>query len=286
MHDVRHTQISTSHAADPTIWTDPTNRRTRFPSSQAAQAQISSAAARVSRAMESSDVRQTEELQQRERQENRLSELSAVVGQYEAARVADSATIADLQDECADLRAQLDDMVQQHAERGAGDGSSSAAGEGSSSHDNAAGRIATLEESVGKLKSLLFLANQRLAESGPVAGGSNASEGAWSYQPYQASGGSNAAGDATADAWDDNAVLAGEGVAPPTWQQGGGDGGMAASVAPDVLRARQEGDALYAHVQRLVGAVRAMRSALQQARDGESDAVGKIEILVADRVRK
>eukprot|EP00041_Stephanoeca_diplocostata_P032749 m.1058038 g.1058038 ORF g.1058038 m.1058038 type:complete len:285 (+) comp24205_c0_seq61:1697-2551(+) len=221
--------------------------------------------------MESSDVRQTEELQHRERQETRLSELSAMVGQYEAARVADSAIIADLREECADLRAQLDDMLQHHTR--ATEGNNTDAGGSGGYHDNAAGRIATLEESVGKLKSLLFLANQRLAESGPA--GSNPSPGgAWESD-----------GRTSAEAWDDD--TAGDTVAPPTWQQrGGGPVGETGtgSEVPDVVRARAEGDALYAHVQRLEGVVRAMRTALQQARDAECDAVGKLEAVVADKV--
>lgn len=119
-----------------------------------AQAQITAAATKVSVCMSSSDEKTTETLQQRVLQENQIGELSAMVGKYEAARLKDSARIAELQAEVDELRDALREA------EGAASAAVPAGGQTS-----VAARIQALEETVEKLQELLRKSNQRLLES-------------------------------------------------------------------------------------------------------------------------
>eukprot|EP00037_Helgoeca_nana_P028545 m.336244 g.336244 ORF g.336244 m.336244 type:complete len:755 (-) comp27782_c0_seq1:2573-4837(-) len=119
-----------------------------------AQAQITAAATKVSVCMSSSDEKTTETLQQRVLQENQIGELSAMVGKYEAARLKDSARIAELQAEMDELRDALREA------EGAASAAVPAGGQ-----TTVAARIQALEETVEKLQELLRKSNQRLLES-------------------------------------------------------------------------------------------------------------------------
>lgn len=90
-------------------------------------------------------------------QEHRLAELSAMVGRYEATRQRDLETIAN-------LRAGPDEPA-----KGRGDGYVNDNGGNGSDVDS--GAIAALEDKVAHLKSMLYLANQRLVEDEGVAAG-------------------------------------------------------------------------------------------------------------------
>jgi len=95
-----------------------------------------------------------EELQKRILLENRLSELAAMVGEYESARVADSGTIATMNDECAELRQQLKGQKF--------DATSEDLNATSEVTDD--GRSELLQAQILKLKSMLGMANRQLLE--------------------------------------------------------------------------------------------------------------------------
>lgn len=85
-------------------------------------------------------------------QETRLSEMSALVGRYEASRLEDSRTIKHLRDEVFDLTEEL-----RHARSRTPSVSDAGSSQGGESN-------AALLDKVAKLKSLLYLSNQRVVE--------------------------------------------------------------------------------------------------------------------------
>eukprot|EP00038_Savillea_parva_P018141 m.22489 g.22489 ORF g.22489 m.22489 type:complete len:756 (+) comp3993_c0_seq1:71-2338(+) len=117
-----------------------------------AQEKMAAADDKVSLCMNTSDERAQEILQQRVMQENRISELSDMVGRYEAARLEDSARIAELQAECEELR----EVVRE------ADNNASEQTPGTSSDPDRS--IRALEGTVEKLQDLLRAANDRIAE--------------------------------------------------------------------------------------------------------------------------
>eukprot|EP00040_Diaphanoeca_grandis_P013324 m.67378 g.67378 ORF g.67378 m.67378 type:complete len:790 (+) comp23803_c0_seq1:288-2657(+) len=105
-----------------------------------------------------------DELQKRIQQENRFSELSAMVGQYESARVSDSEIIANLREENTELAFAAKGL------RSAEDNDDNDGGGDDNDNNNkntvmSDGRTEALEAQVLKLKSMLAMANRQLSES-------------------------------------------------------------------------------------------------------------------------
>ena len=125
--------------------------------SKAAQGRIAESEAKLARYLATAQLTDQEAMKSRVTQENRLGDLAAVVGRYEASRVADSETITVLRDECAELRRQLKTGGPGEPDGPVADPSARAGGPD--------GREEALEAQVHKLKSMLDMANQQLLES-------------------------------------------------------------------------------------------------------------------------
>eukprot|EP00035_Acanthoeca_spectabilis_P037468 m.45487 g.45487 ORF g.45487 m.45487 type:complete len:744 (+) comp8640_c0_seq1:83-2314(+) len=139
-----------------------------------AQAQIAAAATKVSQCMTSSDEQTQETVQLRVVQENRIAELSALVGKYESARNEDSARIAELQTEVDELREAVRETEDAGSQEPDSTGAQSAAAEA---------RIKTLEETSEKLQELLRKANQHLSEYEGMYGGGASPRGDGGLSP-------------------------------------------------------------------------------------------------------
>ena len=124
---------------------------------KAAQSRIAESEDKLAMFFETAQLTDQEVMQSRVTQENRLGDLAAVVGRYEASRVADSEAITELSDECAELRRQLKSSGPGGPDGPPADTSARAGGPD--------GREEALEAQVHKLQNMLDIANQQLMES-------------------------------------------------------------------------------------------------------------------------
>lgn len=127
---------------------------------RAAQKRVEQSEAKLSNALKARTEKEEVDSRSQMTQEDRLAELAALVGSYEAVRAKDLAEIKQLTDENAELVERVRCAEEEGVESGAGAG---AGGPG------AAERAAQLEATVARLTAKLQAANQRLAEGHAAA---------------------------------------------------------------------------------------------------------------------
>lgn len=129
---------------------------------QAAQRKVDDTEQRIQTVLRQQEEKDAQYSRERMLQETRLTELSTLVGRYEKRRLEDGTTINELRQQTLDLN---DELQQRGCDGSLGSQSNGLSSTAAAVYEE---QVTALNDKVAKLKSLLYIANQRFAEATKV----------------------------------------------------------------------------------------------------------------------